>query len=109
MKEMTCRELVKEVAKIIYIVHDEVKDKAFELELSWVGEVTNGRHQLIPEDVRQEAEKYAKVRLHSSYYDYYSPTTTLQTYYHCYAPNLLPLLRSKPTTTATLQTYYYYY
>jgi hypothetical protein len=22
----------------IYIVHDEVKDKAFELELSWVGE-----------------------------------------------------------------------
>uniref|UniRef100_A0A672PEB2 Proteasome subunit alpha type n=1 Tax=Sinocyclocheilus grahami TaxID=75366 RepID=A0A672PEB2_SINGR len=38
MKEMTCRELVKEVAKIIYIVHDEVKDKAFELELSWVGE-----------------------------------------------------------------------
>lgn len=24
----------------IYIVHDEVKDKAFELELSWVGEGT---------------------------------------------------------------------
>ncbi|EPY80380.1 AT-rich interactive domain-containing protein 4A isoform 2, partial [Camelus ferus] len=38
MKEMTCRDVVKEVAKIIYIVHDEVKDKAFELELSWVGE-----------------------------------------------------------------------
>uniref|UniRef100_A0A7N9D0P1 Proteasome subunit alpha type-3 n=1 Tax=Macaca fascicularis TaxID=9541 RepID=A0A7N9D0P1_MACFA len=35
MKEMTCRDIVKEVAKIIYIVHDEVKDKAFELELSW--------------------------------------------------------------------------
>ncbi|KAG7238076.1 hypothetical protein INR49_031430 [Caranx melampygus] len=96
MKEMTCRELVKEVAKIIYIVHDEVKDKAFELELSWVGErknqsehssssssltdptlsslvamvnplttplsptVTNGRHELVPKDVREEAEKYAK-------------------------------------------------
>lgn len=25
----------------IYIVHDEVKDKAFELELSWVGESKN--------------------------------------------------------------------
>lgn len=25
----------------IYIVHDEVKDKAFELELSWVGEGSN--------------------------------------------------------------------
>uniref|UniRef100_A0AAX7T9E4 Proteasome subunit alpha type-3 n=1 Tax=Astatotilapia calliptera TaxID=8154 RepID=A0AAX7T9E4_ASTCA len=44
----------------IYIVHDEVKDKAFELELSWVGEVTNGRHELVPKDVREEAEKYAK-------------------------------------------------
>uniref|UniRef100_A0A7N8Y7X4 Proteasome subunit alpha type n=1 Tax=Mastacembelus armatus TaxID=205130 RepID=A0A7N8Y7X4_9TELE len=44
----------------IYIVHDEVKDKAFELELSWVGEITNGRHELVPKDVREEAEKYAK-------------------------------------------------
>jgi len=35
---MTCEELVKEVAKIIYVVHDEVKDKNFELELSWIGE-----------------------------------------------------------------------
>ena len=26
----------------VYIVHDEVKDKAFELELSWVGEGENG-------------------------------------------------------------------
>ena len=25
----------------IYIVHDEVKDKAFELDLSWVGEGKN--------------------------------------------------------------------
>uniref|UniRef100_A0A3B4ZW90 Proteasome subunit alpha type n=1 Tax=Stegastes partitus TaxID=144197 RepID=A0A3B4ZW90_9TELE len=47
----------------IYIVHDEVKDKAFELELSWVGEVTNGRHEFVPKDVREEAEKYAKVSL----------------------------------------------
>ncbi|XP_032804288.1 proteasome subunit alpha type-3 [Petromyzon marinus] len=63
MKEMTCKELVKEVAKIIYIVHDEVKDKAFELELSWVGEVTNGKHELVPKDIKEEAEKYAKESL----------------------------------------------
>ncbi|RXN19249.1 proteasome subunit alpha type-3 [Labeo rohita] len=63
MKDMTCRELVKEVAKIIYIVHDEVKDKAFELELSWVGEVTKGRHELVPKDIKEEAEKYAKESL----------------------------------------------
>ncbi|KAB1254178.1 Proteasome subunit alpha type-3 [Camelus dromedarius] len=42
MKEMTCCDVVKEVAKIIYIVHDEVKDKAFEPELGWVGEITKG-------------------------------------------------------------------
>uniref|UniRef100_A0A2I3H9A5 Proteasome subunit alpha type n=1 Tax=Nomascus leucogenys TaxID=61853 RepID=A0A2I3H9A5_NOMLE len=47
----------------IYIVHDEVKDKAFELELSWVGELTNGRHEIVPKDIREEAEKYAKESL----------------------------------------------
>ena len=49
---MTCAELVKEAAKIIYMVHDEVKDKMFELELSWVGEFTNGVHQKVPDNVR---------------------------------------------------------
>ncbi|CAH3196900.1 unnamed protein product, partial [Porites evermanni] len=61
MKDMTCQELVKEVAKIIYVVHDEVKDKNFELELSWIGEVTNGKHQWVPKDIADAAEKYAKV------------------------------------------------
>ena len=51
IQEMTCAELVKEAAKIIYMVHDEVKDKMFELELSWVGEFTNGVHQRVPDNV----------------------------------------------------------
>lgn len=63
MKDMTCEELVKEVAKIIYVVHDEVKDKNFELELSWIGEVTNGKHEWVPKDIAQAAEKYAKESL----------------------------------------------
>lgn len=63
MKDMTCEELVKEVAKIIYVVHDEVKDKNFELELSWIGEVTNGKHQWVPKDIAEAAEKYAKESL----------------------------------------------
>jgi len=66
MKDMSIRDLVKEVAKIIYVVHDEVKDKNFELELSWVGEMTEGRHQLVPIDVYNEAEKYAKDALEES-------------------------------------------
>nr|XP_058139307.1 proteasome subunit alpha type-3-like [Dasypus novemcinctus] len=63
MKETTCHNVVKEVAKIIYIVHDEIKDKAFELELSWVDELSKGRHEIVPKDIREEAEKYAKESL----------------------------------------------
>ncbi|XP_072032332.1 proteasome subunit alpha type-3-like [Amphiura filiformis] len=63
IKDMTCKDAIKELAKMIYIVHDEVKDKAFELELSWVGEMTNGRHEMIPKDVAEEANKYGKESL----------------------------------------------
>jgi 20S proteasome subunit alpha 7 len=66
MKDLSVKELVKEVAKIIYIVHDEVKDKTFELELSWVGEVSGGKHELVPPEVFIEAERYAKEALEES-------------------------------------------
>jgi len=65
-KDMTCKEILKEAAKIIYVVHDEVKDKNFELELSWIGENTNGKHELVPKDVFTEVEKYAKESLEES-------------------------------------------
>ncbi|KAG9508400.1 Proteasome subunit alpha type-3, partial [Fragariocoptes setiger] len=58
--DMTSRELVKEAARVIYVVHDEVKDKAFELELSWVGDCTNGIHEPVPSNIFKEAEAYAK-------------------------------------------------
>ena len=45
------------------MVHDEVKDKMFELELSWVGEFNNGVHQKVPEDVHTEAERFAKAAM----------------------------------------------
>jgi len=61
--EMTCTELVKEAAKIIYTVHDSVKDKSFELELSWIGEHTNGRHERVPADIHANAEAFAKAAL----------------------------------------------
>jgi len=63
LKELTTKELVNEAAKIIYIVHDEVKDKTFELELGWVGKITAGRHELVPLQVHKDAEKYAKTAL----------------------------------------------
>ena len=45
------------------VLGDEVKDKMFELELSWVGEFSNGVHQRVPEDVHAEAERFAKAAL----------------------------------------------
>jgi len=63
LETMTCAEAVKEVARIIYVVHDEVKDKAFELELSWVGADTQGLHKMVPEAIGKEAEELAKKSL----------------------------------------------
>ncbi|XP_017772075.1 PREDICTED: proteasome subunit alpha type-3 [Nicrophorus vespilloides] len=60
LSTMTCKELVKEAARIIYLVHDELKDKNFEMELSWVCEETKGKHERVPESLYLEAEKSAK-------------------------------------------------
>ncbi|KAL7061070.1 hypothetical protein AAHC03_010185 [Spirometra sp. Aus1] len=63
LKDMTIQELIKEAAKIIYTVHDEIKDKSFELNLSWIGAPTNAQHELVPQDVFTQAEEYAKKAL----------------------------------------------
>nr|WCZ58667.1 proteasome subunit alpha type-3 [Seculamonas ecuadoriensis] len=62
LSELTCREAVNEIAKIIYRVHDE-KDKDFELELSWLCEENNWVHSLVPEDLRLAAVEAAKAAL----------------------------------------------
>ncbi|XP_042060543.1 proteasome subunit alpha type-3-like isoform X2 [Salvia splendens] len=63
LSEMTCRQGVIEVAKIIYGVHDEAKDKAFELELSWVCDESNCQHEKVPENLLEEAKAAAKAAL----------------------------------------------
>ena len=59
-KDLTLEQLVKETAKIIYVVHDEMKDKHFELELGWVGKHTNGLYERLPEKLFLEADKFGK-------------------------------------------------
>ncbi|KND02309.1 proteasome core particle subunit alpha 7 [Spizellomyces punctatus DAOM BR117] len=63
LTELSCREAVKEAARIIYTVHDDVKDKDFELELSWVCEESKGRHEFVPKEIAAEAERAAKASL----------------------------------------------
>jgi len=58
-ESITCREAVNEIAKIIYNLHDDVKDKEFELEMSWVCDESERKHVPVPENLRSEAIRLA--------------------------------------------------
>ncbi|XP_030386929.1 proteasome subunit alpha type-3 [Scaptodrosophila lebanonensis] len=47
--DMATEELVKSAGKIIYQVHDDLKDKEFRYEMGLVGKDTNGLHCINPE------------------------------------------------------------
>ena len=54
---------VKEAARIIYVAHEDSKDKEFELEMSWISNLdgpTKGRHEQVPKHILEEAEKAAR-------------------------------------------------
>jgi len=59
-ESITCRQAVNEIAKTIYKLHDDIKDKDFELELSWVCEESKRKHVMVPSDVRAEAIRLGK-------------------------------------------------
>lgn len=60
-EELTVREAVKHAARIIRHAHEDNKDKDYELEITWCSlEETGGQHQLVPEDLLQEAIKFAQ-------------------------------------------------
>mmetsp|Transcript_2373 Transcript_2373/g.3322 ORF Transcript_2373/g.3322 Transcript_2373/m.3322 type:complete len:271 (+) Transcript_2373:152-964(+) len=51
---------VKKLAHIIFSLHEEGKDKPFELEMSWVCEESGWQHKAVPKDVIKEAIVQAK-------------------------------------------------
>jgi 20S proteasome subunit alpha 7 len=64
--KLSLKEGVMEAARIIYVAHDENKDKEFELEMTWISDLagpTKGRHQEVPKELLEEAEKAAKKAL----------------------------------------------
>jgi len=63
LAELTTREAVMEAARIIYTVHDDAKEKEFELEMTWIGAETNGLHVPVPQDLFDLAERKAKESL----------------------------------------------
>ncbi|KAG9245665.1 nucleophile aminohydrolase [Calycina marina] len=64
--KMSLLDGVKEAAKIIYVAHADNKDKEFELEMTWISNLegpTKGRHQEVPKELLEDAEKLAKKAL----------------------------------------------
>jgi 20S proteasome subunit alpha 7 len=64
--KVSLEEGVKEAARIIYVAHDDNKDKEFELEMTWISGLdgpTKGRHEEVPKEIREEAERLAKIAL----------------------------------------------
>lgn len=64
--KLTLEQGVKEAARIIYLAHEDSKDKEFELEMTWISSLdgpTKGRHQEVPEELLKEAERLAKKAL----------------------------------------------
>jgi len=63
LSELSLKEAVVEAARIIYLVHDDAKEKEFELEMSWIGPESNNLHVPVPKDLLDEAEAQAKAAL----------------------------------------------
>ncbi|KAI7916560.1 proteasome component C1 [Pyricularia oryzae] len=60
---ISLEQAVKEAARIIYVAHDDNKDKEFELEMTWISSEdgpTKGRHEEVPKKLLEEAERLAK-------------------------------------------------
>jgi len=57
--KITCKKAVFEIARIIYKLHDDSKDKNFKLEMSWSCEESDKIHAPVPEDILGEACKAA--------------------------------------------------
>jgi 20S proteasome subunit alpha 7 len=48
-------------------VHEDNSEKEFELEISWIGDETNGLHVPVPKDLLAEAEEKAKAELQAGF------------------------------------------
>ncbi|GIX74456.1 proteasome subunit alpha type-3 [Caerostris extrusa] len=56
LKNMDGRSLVKEAARILFMLRD---GKEFDMELSWVGRNTKGKHLNVPKLLFDESKRYA--------------------------------------------------
>jgi 20S proteasome subunit alpha 7 len=55
LEQLTAREAVRHVARIVHSLHDEIKDRDWELELSWICEETNKVHSFVSKQMQADA------------------------------------------------------
>ncbi|MCO5583434.1 hypothetical protein L7F22_037345 [Adiantum nelumboides] len=67
--ELSCEEGVDKVAEIIYKVHDDSKDKDFEMELAWIGPQSSNKFQLVPKELKEVSLLFLFYCLASTNYD----------------------------------------
>ncbi|TRM68249.1 nucleophile aminohydrolase [Schizophyllum amplum] len=67
LSELSAREAVMDAARIIYLCHEDAKEKEFELEMTWITEETKGLHLPVPKDLHDEAEGKAKAALEDDF------------------------------------------
>lgn len=60
---ITVKEGVMELARIIHLVHDDNKDKDFELEMTWVCAESGNKHKAVPAELLAEADAKGKAAL----------------------------------------------
>ncbi|KAJ9456514.1 Proteasome subunit alpha type-3 [Diplonema papillatum] len=58
--KISCREALDEIAKVLYAVHDDQKDKQFELEFAWVTDDTEKCFTRVPDDIAEAAKTKGK-------------------------------------------------
>lgn len=63
IEDKTCKEALKDIAKVIEITRDETKDKPYDLELSWICPESQNEHQMVPKELRDAAVEEAKTEL----------------------------------------------
>mmetsp|Transcript_70390 Transcript_70390/g.142529 ORF Transcript_70390/g.142529 Transcript_70390/m.142529 type:complete len:269 (+) Transcript_70390:60-866(+) len=62
-QEKTCAEALPLLAKTLLITHEEVQEKPYKLEMSWLTEETGWTHKRVSEDLITAAQEWAKKSL----------------------------------------------
>ena len=62
-QDKTCAQALPEIAKIISMIHDDVKDKPYVLEMSWLCDATGFKHRMVDDETVMAARNQAEAEI----------------------------------------------